>query len=290
MIIQKMRYKQYKINAIIAVLIIFSMFCADSVFAFDRFDELPKEKKALYLNAGIVSGIALWGTIFWDYGQSSPKMNSELWFSKNSPNGGADKLGHMYNGYVLTHMLSNLYYSWGYETDKATKLGALSSFAVQGIMEIGDAYSSTYGFAYDDFIMNGIGSYLGYLTYRYPEIARKIDLRLEYFPSKDVRSGESLDILTDYNGMKFLVAAKLDGFDFINNKYLKYLELHFGYYTRGYSNESGSYPTKSRNMYFGIGLNISKILREYSMNKTAKVFNYYQVPYTYIPVDYNLDE
>ncbi|GBE03216.1 hypothetical protein BMS3Abin09_00128 [bacterium BMS3Abin09] len=258
-------------------------------FTFDYLKNQPKEKKVLYLNAGIVGGIMLWGVAFWNYGQSNPHGRSEHGFAKNSPNGGADKLGHLYTSYLLSHALSNIYSSWGYEPDKAAKLGALSSFTIQGLMEIGDAYSSTYGFAYDDLIANAVGSYIGYLHVKHPDFARKIDVRVEYFPSKRLFKEGSLDFTTDYDGMKFLIAAKLDGFSSIQNKYLKYLEIHLGYFSRGYGDATGTYDNESRNIYAGIGLNISKILNDLSHKKTAKVFNYYQLPYTYLPLDRNLN-
>lgn len=259
-------------------------------FTFDYLENLPKEKKLLYLNAGILTGITLWGVMFWDYGQARPRAKSERGFAEDSPNGGADKLGHFYGGYMLSHAFTNLYSSWGYETEKAAKLGALSSFAIQGFMEIGDAYSSRYGFAYDDMIANAVGSYIGYLHVRYPDFARKIDVRIEYLPSKRLFNENSFDIVTDYDGMKFLFAVKLDGFSSIQNKYLKYLEIHLGYFSRGYGDTSGTYSSTSRDIYAGVGLNVSKILKDFSFNKTARVFNYYQLPYTYIPMDYNLNK
>lgn len=256
-------------------------------FTFDSFKKLPKEKKAFYFNAGIASGIVLWGIAFWDYGKRDPHLNSEGWFTDDSSNGGADKLGHFYTNYLTTHVLAKLYYSWGYEKKKATKFGALSSFGLHALMEFGDSYSN-YGFSYEDLIFNGLGCYLGYLTYMYPEVSRKFDLRLEYFPSKEVRKEKTLDVITDYSGMKFLIATKLDGFDFIKNKYLKYLELHIGYFTRGYGDTTGSYINESRHIYAGIGVNLSKIFKDLSFNRTSKVLTYYQVPYTYVPIEYNL--
>ena len=274
---------------ILIILSILAFTSTSFAFSFDYLENQPKEKKVLYLNAGLIAGFTTWGLIFWDYGQRNPHAKSEKGFAEDSPNGGADKLGHLYTSYLLSHAFSNVYTSWGYEKNEAAKLGALSSFAIQGFMEIGDAYSSSYGFAYDDLIANAIGSYIGYLRVTEPDFARKIDLRIEYFPSKRLSKEGSFDFTTDYDGMKFLIAAKLDGFSSIQNKYLKYLEIHLGYLTRGYGDTTGTYENPSRNIYAGIGLNISKILNDLSFNKTAKVFNYYQLPYTYLPLDHNLN-
>ncbi|MEW6001873.1 MAG: DUF2279 domain-containing protein [Nitrospirota bacterium] len=259
--------------------------------AFDYLKDLSKEEKFIALNVAVVSATFLWGLAFWDYGEYKPHFKAEKWFSKESYRGGADKFGHLYASYLISSVLSNLYSSWGYEKDDAARLGALSSFTLQALMEVGDSISR-YGFSYEDVIMNGIGSFMGYLRYRYPDISRKIDVRLEYFPSKGFLEKKRLDFTTDYDGMKFLFAIKLDGFDFIfdfiKDKYLKYLELDVGYYTRGYKWETTK--EKSRNIYFGIGVSISKILESFSLKKTSKIFNYYQLPYSYIPVKYDFND
>jgi len=74
------------------------------------------------------------------------------------------------------------------------------------------------------------------------------------------------------------MALKLDGFDFAQDNYLKYFELHLGYYTRGVYDQI----KRERTVYFGIGINVSRLFKHFSMPKTAKVFNYIQAPYTYI--------
>jgi len=245
------------------------------------FTELTREEKMAAVNAGSLLVITGWGVAFWDYGESSPAMKDERWFQEDTDKGGADKLGHFYTNYLVGRGLSSLYESWGYGHEKAALYGALSSFGLTGFMEIGDSISD-YGFSHSDLIMNLVGSCAGYLLDMYPDIARKIDFRVEYLPDF-----QEADIITDYERMRFLVALKLDGFDAVTNEYLKYLELHLGYYVDGYQ-EAGD--DRSRNIYAGVGINLSKIFRDLSCPKTAKVFNYYQLPYTYIKINKDLDE
>lgn len=262
-------------------------FLTRETLALDYIKDLSKEDKFIALNVAAASATFLWGLAFWDYGEYGPHFKTEKWFSEDSYRGGADKVGHLYATYLICTVLASLYSSWGYEKDEAARLGALSSFTLQALMEVGDSISR-YGFSYEDVIMNGLGSFIGYLHYRYPDFSRKIDMRLEYFPSKGLLEKKRLNFSTDYDGMKFLFAIKLDGFDFIKDKYLKYLELHVGYYTRGYKWETAR--EKSRNIYFGVGVSISKILESLSLKKTSKIFNYYQLPYTYIPVKHDFND
>ncbi len=211
------------------------------------FRELTREEKMIAVNAGAILAIAGWGIAFWDYGESSPALKDEGWFQEDTDKGGADKLGHFYTNYLVGRGLSSLYKSWGYEHDRAALYGALSSFGITGFMEIGDSISD-YGFSHSDLIMNLLGSCAGYLLDTHPEIARKIDFRVEYVPDF-----QEADIVTDYERMRFLVAVKLDGFEAVTNDYLKYLELHLGYYVDGYQ-EAGD--DRSRNIYAGVGINL----------------------------------
>jgi len=248
---------------------------------YERFSDLPKEDKVLWSNMAGMALISGWGIATWDYGSRSPHMEADGWFGKDDKHGGMDKLGHFYTNYTLSRGLSYLYQSWGYTTQRATLLGSLSAFGLMGFMEFGDSFGG-YGFSRQDFIMNTLGSLTGYVFQTQPELAKKIDIRVEYIP------GGQRDIFTDYENMKFLVALKLDGIQSVRNKYLKYLDLQLGYYTRHYSPESRD--NKERNIYIAVGINLSHVFNKMSHKKTAKFFNYYQIPYTYIDRSNNLNE
>lgn len=236
----------------------------------------------LYTNligAGIITA---WGAAFWEYGNSSPHVNNERWFAKDTKYGGADKLGHFYASYLLGTSLCELYKNYGYTQKDAIFYGSLSSFFLLNTMEIGDSFSAQQGFSYEDFIMNTLGSLSAYAFNTYPELSKRIDLRIEYIPSF-----KTADVITEYDNMKYLVALKAEGFDFISNPWLRYGELHIGYYTRHYKTES--IAERERILYLGIGINFSKIARQNGFIKTANVLNYYQLPYTYIPLENDLN-
>jgi uncharacterized protein YfiM (DUF2279 family) len=236
---------------------------------------LSKDQKVLMTNLGGIAAITVWGIANWDYFENEPKKGSEGWFAEDSYEGGADKFAHFYFSYTLSHMLSYTFEYWDYSSEKSALLGSLSSFAMMSYMEFGDAFSN-YGFSHEDFLMNLFGCATGYLLYQYPNLAKKIDFRIEYIPKFD-----QADLFSDYENMKFLMAVKLGGFESFKNTYAEYLELHLGYYARGYNDGLN----KERNIYIGIGISLSEILSKFSMEKTSKVFNYYQLPYTYISID-----
>ena len=256
---------------------------ADELAQRNATEHNESRRDILYTNLVGAAVITAWGVANWEYGQDSPHSSEEEWFGRHTESGGADKLGHFYASYFLGSGLSGLYEGWGYSEADAAFYGSVSSFFLLNYMEIGDAFSSEFGFSYEDFIMNTLGSVSSYFFYTNPELSKRIDLRIEYFPSFD-----TADIVTEYEKMKYLIAFKAEGFDLITNPYLKYTELHLGYYTRSYK---GGYSDDSeRIIYLGIGINLSRVFRQNKYTKTARFLNYYQLPYTYIPFEKDLNK
>jgi len=228
-----------------------------------------------------VGVITAWGVAEWDYFSKSPHSDSEGWFSNGTKYGGADKLGHIYVSYVTSHGLAYLYEKWDFKKEKAALYGALSSLLIFGYMEIGDSFSE-HGFSYEDLIANTLGNAFGYFSYRLPGLADKIDFRWEY--GFDPHGS---DFTTDYENSKYLFALKMNGFKSMQNSILQHFELLLGYYTRGFSAENES---KERNLFVGVGLNLTDLFQRYSYNKTATLLRYIQVPYTYFEYAHDLSE
>lgn len=193
------------------------------------------QKLFLVTMAG-VGVVTAWGV------SQSPHSISEGWFSNETIYGGADKLGHMYVSYVTTHGLAYFYERWKFSKEKTALYGALSSTLIFGYMEVGDSFSK-HGFSSADLIANALGSIVGYFLYRSPDLAGKIDFRLEYGFDPN-----GSDFTTDYENTKYLFALKLSGFESMQNSMLKHFELLCGYYTRGFSVEE---EEKERNIFVG---------------------------------------
>ena len=239
------------------------------------------KNKLFNVNMTGIGIVTIWGISQWDYFSRASHAKSEGWFANNTDEGGVDKLGHLYSSYVTSHGLSSLYESWCFKKHDAALYGALTSFSILSYMEIGDSFSD-YGFSYEDFVMNALGSVAGYFLYENPSLARKIDIRWEYgFHPTDS------DLTTDYENSKYLLALKLNGFESMRQSWLKYLELHFGYYTRGFDDPVAS---KERNVYFGLGFNLTDLFRRSGHKKTAAFLNYFQLPGTYVEFEKDLNK
>lgn len=258
----------------------------DIVTVKDKIDEnwwsrQPKEKKMLYTNLTAVTAIGIWGLTIWDYNSACFNTGNEGWFEQDTKYGGADKFGHMWSTYAFSDALTGLYKSWGYAPETANNYAALSAWTALLFKELGDATSVTKGFSWQDIAMNTVGALTSVLMARYPELDRKIDLRVEYV------FNVSLDgILDDYSNQFYSMVLKLDGFDAMENTFAQYIEFSGGYYTRGYEDSD---EENTRSLFVGIGFNFSRLLDQNGWKKTGKVLEYIQVPYTVPKASYDLD-
>jgi len=245
-------------------------------------ERLSKEEKLIYTNVAIASGVLVWGFTQWGYGTEDFHTSSEGWFGKETSNGGSDKLGHFYTNYLMARILAPIYNSWGYNSHEAGLYASLTAGVLSGILiELGDGFSE-HGFSKEDFIADVLGATAGYFWYTNPSLAKKIDFRVEYAPS--FGSDNVTDFTTDYEHMKHLLAVKAEGFEMFENNFMQYLELHLGYYTRDFNHDTMPIEDRKRYVYVGLGLNLSKLLRP-AIGKYSTIFNYYQMPYTYLPVE-----
>lgn len=239
-----------------------------------------RRQRLLQVNSAGIALVTGWGIYKWDYFTRTPHAGSEGWFGNGTDDGGSDKLGHLYSTYLASHGLACLFEEWRFPRKEAALYGSLSSWLISGYMEFGDSFSK-YGFSAEDLLFNTLGSALGCLLYLDANLAEKIDLRWEY--GVNPTGG---DLFTDYENTKVLLAVKLNGFERIRRGWLKHVELHLGYYTRGFDEHE---PDRERNIYVGIGLNLTDFFRRRGWRKAAKVFNYLQLPYTYLPFEHDFN-
>ena len=256
-------------------------------FTFKSEKKLTDEElknRVLYTNLVAAGAVTVWGTVFWDYFSSKPVMGDEGWFGKDTKYGGADKLGHLYSTYLFSLGFSSLYEYWGLNNEDAMIYGPLTAWMAHGVTELGDSFSKSQGFSYEDLVMSTLGATFYYVREKYPSVKKKLDLRLEYIPNFQ---GDG-DVFTQYDSMKYLLALKFSGFESMESNFMKYGELHAGYYTRGYENNA-NHSQKERVFYIGIGINVSEVLASMGWMKTSKIFNYYQLPYTYVPFTHDFN-
>jgi hypothetical protein len=230
--------------------------------------------------ASVYIGIDQWG-----WGETRFHFYREGWFGKNTGYGGIDKLGHAWSAHVMSDYLTWRLQTAGFGKYESAITAALLSGVAFLAVEIGDGFSH-YGASYEDFIASAAGIGFSFLRNTVPGVAEKVDFRMQYLPTGH---GDTFG-LGDYSGKKFLLAWKLAGFEPFRDGPLRYLEIHTGYYTRGYYDwEQAAGIQKTRSPYVGIGLNLAELLFSHpSVSDTTAaslgrtVLKHIQVPYTYI--------
>lgn len=243
-------------------------------------DGLMPGEKVFWLNAAELGVLTAWGFYAWQYGEREPHMRWEAAFGEQTKHGGSDKVCHAFTGYLVGRTFAGAYIGWGYERDDAALMGVGSSLLFTTMVEIGDSFSE-YGLAPEDLVANVTGAAAGYLFARYPRVGDFIDWRLEYWPED---SRLPADPLTDYSHMKHHLVLKLSGFKGIEANPISFGEFHAGYYTRGFQ---GRNKTRERHYFLGVGVNLAKFLEPHW---TSNIFNYYQIPSTYLATDGELGE
>jgi hypothetical protein len=237
-----------------------------------------KERKLIGLNIGLNAAVVTYGFTFWDWGSTSFRTTTEHWFKGDTSYGGVDKVGHAYTGFLIGSLLAHRYAAWGYEREEAAAYGALSSLAFTTLVEVGDALSDSYGFSREDAVMNATGAAFSWLRERSPTLQGLVDFRIQYLPSEAVWEGETVDLVTDYDGMRHLLAFKLAGLPGCAERWPRFIELHVGYYTRGFAQDD---ERDRRVLYGAIGLNVNEVVAAL-WKRRSRVFEYYQLPYTYV--------
>lgn len=250
---------------------------------------------------GVGSVLAYGATVWWKEGSSGHfRTTNEGWFGQDTYTGGADKLGHAYSTYVGTRLLASAFEWAGNDRDGAVALSAATVFGTMLAVETLDGFSERYKFSKEDLIMNALGTGLGLLFEKNKRLDDLFDVRLHYWPSGDAKRLNQVGPVGDHSGQTYLLVAKATGVPQLrNHDVLRYFELAVGYGTRGYEPNNGMpAPGRSRNVYFGISLNISEILRNTvfrdsadktrSQRVTDTALEYVQVPGTAVLAGHRL--
>ncbi|EDN67248.1 conserved hypothetical protein, secreted [Beggiatoa sp. PS] len=261
-------------------------------------DNSSKNFRTGLLISSFALGTALYGAMnWWDDSSSQFQVRHEGWFNEDTPNGGADKLGHAYSFYLSTRLMRRGFEWAGYSRQKAAQWAGITSAALSVGVEIMDGFTEEYGFSPEDTMMNLGGIGLGVFLEMNPQWDDLFDVRLHYWTSDDARKFDDYDPVADYSGQTYLLILKASGVPALNqNKWLRYFELALGYGTRGYQPNDGTEQPTERNLYYGLSLNLSQLLNDFvfknnnsrTQQVTEQVLEYWQMPGTALLVEDHL--
>ena len=248
-------------------------------------------------NAAVIGGIAatvgIYGMNSWwkDGFSGSFRTVDEGWFGQDTYVGGADKAGHAFFTYTGARLLTRGFEAVGNDPGYALRLGTWTSLGVMTAIEVVDGFSKKYRFSMEDAVANAVGAAFAVLVEKYPRVDALLDFRLLYQRSDDAKRVGETDVIADFSGQTYLLAVKADGVPRLREvPVVRYLELQVGYNTLGYEPNDGTMNDPHRRIYYGIGINLSRLLSDTVFRGDLKggkiqrgtdtVLEYLQVPWT----------
>ncbi|HEY1405982.1 MAG TPA: DUF2279 domain-containing protein [Spirochaetota bacterium] len=264
-------------------------------------DESAKSVVRYSILGGTIPVIFIFGVKAWDWQEDhSFYSEREHWFGQNTDFGGADKAGHFSAHYMLERSMYQVF-DWtenGGSRKWVYSIG--TSMAVGLFIEVGDGFSSHYGFSYEDLVMDYLGILTGAVLDRFPVADGFIGVSARFVPTDGykarftrrnfVRLG--LESVNDYSGWTYMMNFKLAGFERIGVHLplaLRLIQFDLGYRTLGYSTyDKHQYarPFK-REIVYGISLNSAQLFDESISNESKhggayttmhKFLEFYHVP------------
>jgi hypothetical protein len=236
-----------------------------------------------------VGAISMIGLSDWNWGSQSFHFTDEGWFGTNTRYLGVDKFGHAYSTFLLSEYFTQRIAHSTSDPAGAALTGSIIGMGIQTGVEVVDGFSNN-GFSPQDFVADGIGAAFSMLRSTFPDLASKVDFRMEYIPSGNV----PFNPWHDYTGQKYVMALKLGGFEEFENTPLRFVELQAGYYARGFTQaEKDQGEPLRREPYVAIGLNLQELLDGAKVHDTipalaaSTALQYVQVPYTYVATSQN---
>ena len=229
----------------------------------------PVSSRLRWKNAAVIGGIGaavgFYGANSWwkDGFSGSFRTVDEGWFGRNTYAGGGDKTGHAYFTYTGARLLTRGFEAVGNDPGRSLRLGAWTSLGVMTGIEVIDGFSKRFRFSMEDAVANAAGAAFAVLVEVVPRIDALLDFRLLYQRSDDARRLGETDPISDYSGQTFLLALKADGIPRLREvPVVRYLELQVGYNARGYEPNDGTKNDPHRRIYYGVGINLSRLLSD----------------------------
>ncbi len=260
---------------------------------------LRQAKSIPWRFGGAAAVITATGVAQWKWGTSKFHFHSEGWFGKSTANGGMDKLGHGWSSFVLTEFFTDGIDAGPGSHRSRSTTAAILAMSLMTYIEVFDGISSEHGFSPEDLTIDTYGALFSIARRTIPGLRDKLDFRLQYWPTHDTldvlscfprpqcdRGGATArSVVTDYSGQYYIMALKLSGFGALRRTPVRLVEVHGGYYARGFTKEEHARgEPKRRHLFVGLGLNVSQLLlgsHPKGVGKlAANVLEYVQLPFT----------
>lgn len=258
--------------------------------------DLTQEQRDNYSNLALLAApvaISIYGITAWGWITHGMKFRArdEKWLQRNTYVGGVDKISHTYSHFMITMGYYNIYEKMGLSPREAN-FKAMAGAGITGlVIELGDGVSH-YGFSWGDLMADSVGIAFAGLINAYPCLDELIGFQVQWWPRgapADHPTQKIRSPIDDYNNQKYVLNLKASGIGTLKEHWAtRYLNLDFGYYTRGYKNDKANPDNNpelfDRSFFMGMSLNLSKLF-ETKYTVASTIFKYYQTPFNSVQFD-----
>lgn len=209
------------------------------------------------------------------------RFKNEGYFGRGTESLGMDKLHHGWKTYVIADVLQGIIEKRTGERRNAAYSAAAISFGLLAYGEVLDGFTRRTGFSNQDMVAHAAGAGFALVRNAVPGLRQKLDFREQINPAG---LGKDLRLVDQLGERKFLFAAQLSGWKSLEDTPWRFVELHAGYYGRGFTDAQRARgdPLKRR-LFVGVGFNVQALFaRKPSgfVERTARgALDYVQLPH-----------
>jgi hypothetical protein len=211
------------------------------------------------------------------------RFHDEGLFGKDTRELGVDKLVHAHNSYVLSEIIgARIRAKTG--TSRGTAVsGAILGSGLMIYSELYDGFKR--GWGWYDVAFNTAGAAFSVIRNTTPGLSEKLDFRALVIPNDQIYSPTGKK---HYRQLRYLFALELGGFEGMRSSPLRFVELHAGYYGKGFTNEEEERgEERKRKLFAGVGINLNELLfnrnpKGRTARAASQLLDYWQPPYTYV--------
>lgn len=167
---------------------------------------------------------------------------------------------------------------------EAAMSSALLGTGLMAYAEVLDGFTKRTGFSNEDMLAHMAGAGFSLARNRIPGLRNKVDFRMHYLPRG---RGNDFRLVNQMAQRKYLIATQLSGFRRFENSPLRFVEVHLGYFGRGFTEvERARNDPLRRRVYVGIGFNVQQLFSAEPKSRLERMargtLDYVQLPYTSI--------
>ncbi len=149
---------------------------------------------------------------------------------------GADKGGHMFSGYFMSKLSTDVLLTAGMSEDLATIGGGLMGLGYQFFVEVQDGYGRLWGFSPSDMLANTLGAGL-HIAQRYVPGMKYVKMKASFYPAEwigEKTRKDAASVIDDYSAWTWWLSLDVHGIlpEEAKPYWPSWLNLSFGYAAR----------------------------------------------------------